>query len=46
MRGGNCKAHGPYIGNECPKWPDCVKDILNTGVFEESFYMTKEKPGG
>ena len=25
-RGGNCFAHGEYVGNECPKWPNCIKD--------------------
>jgi hypothetical protein len=28
--GGNCVAHGPYVGSpnvppQCPRWPDCIK---------------------
>jgi hypothetical protein len=23
-RGGNCFKHGEYVGNECPRWPDCI----------------------
>jgi hypothetical protein len=32
--GGSCKAHGEFVGLPhqtplCPRWPDCVKDILD-----------------
>lgn len=28
MRGGCCVAHGEYIGEQCPKWPDCIKEAI------------------
>lgn len=29
QRGGTCNAHGEFVGAECPRWPSCVKQILN-----------------
>jgi hypothetical protein len=26
-RGGNCTKHGEYVGDQCPEWPSCVKEI-------------------
>ena len=23
--GGTCFKHGPYVGDQCPQWPECVK---------------------
>jgi hypothetical protein len=28
QRGGTCKAHGSYVGSECPQWPRCIADAL------------------
>jgi hypothetical protein len=27
QRGGNCFVHGEYIGDQCPKWPECIKSL-------------------
>lgn len=28
QQGGNCFAHGEYIGKQCPQWPSCAQEIL------------------
>ena len=28
QQGGNCFAHGEYVGAQCPKWPECVKGAV------------------
>jgi len=34
MRGGNCFKHGEYIGNQCPKWPDCIQSAVASSPVE------------
>jgi hypothetical protein len=28
IRGGDCFAHGEYIGAQCPHWPKCINELL------------------
>jgi len=29
QRGGTCQVHGPYVGKQCPEWPDCIQELIN-----------------
>lgn len=42
-RGGTCAMHGEYVGETCPKFPECIKDIRKIGYFEESFLVIRAK---
>lgn len=35
QKGGNCFKHGEYVGEHCPKWPDCIPTSL--GLQREAF---------
>ena len=41
--GGDCIAHGRYIGSRCPRWPECVKAAVETVVKNR---LTRESPDG
>jgi len=32
LRGGSCFKHGEYIGENCPKWPDCTAPVPAQGT--------------
>lgn len=29
QHGGNCFAHGEYVGSQCPQWPSCIEFLVN-----------------
>ena len=38
-QGGNCFKHGRYVGEQCPKWPDCIPVAAQPEAGEPHYKM-------
>ena len=42
QRGGNCFAHGKYIGDRCPEWPKCIEALAQKQIRSLSEQMQNQ----